>query len=260
MFVRPVRPALDGPRTRASRRGLLPSLVVSLVVHAGALLAFAAGAFPPRHASEALPLVLELSSLPTVDEVPAAAEPPALEPPSEPPAPDVASNETPLAEAPSPAEPSLDDARWLFEVLADARERGAPEHAPRRPPPPAEAVPEPSSQAPVARASEWQGPPAPETAPQAAVLAPVPLADNAPPQYPAAARRAGEEGLVLVRARVLADGSVAEVELAQSSGHAQLDDAALSAVAGWRFQPALRDGRAVAQGIELPIRFRLRDR
>jgi protein TonB len=61
---------------------------------------------------------------------------------------------------------------------------------------------------------------------------------------------------VVVRVRVRPDGSVAEAELAQSSGSALLDESALRTVReSWRFVPARRDGTAVESWVEVPIRF-----
>lgn len=87
-----------------------------------------------------------------------------------------------------------------------------------------------------------------------------PLADNAPPKYPVAALRAGVEGMVLVRAEVGADGRPVEVGYARRSGDRDLDRAALSAVRNWRFQPALRNGKAVASVVQVPVDFVLDER
>ena len=83
---------------------------------------------------------------------------------------------------------------------------------------------------------------------------------NAPAEYPIASRRRNEQGTALVRARVGTDGSVERVELAQSSGSAQLDESALAAVRGWRFLPALERGTPVVSEVDLPVVFRLRPR
>jgi protein TonB len=48
--------------------------------------------------------------------------------------------------------------------------------------------------------------------------------------YPDAARRDGLEGTVWLRFRIGPDGSVEQVEVDRSSGHALLDDAAITAV------------------------------
>lgn len=87
-----------------------------------------------------------------------------------------------------------------------------------------------------------------------------PLADNPPPKYPVAALRAGVEGLVLVRAEIGTDGTPTDVGYARRSGDRDLDRAALSAVRNWRFRPALRNGKAVASVIQVPVDFVLDER
>jgi protein TonB len=52
---------------------------------------------------------------------------------------------------------------------------------------------------------------------------------------------------VVVNVYVLADGRVGEVQVLTSSGYERLDAAALEHVRrNWRFDPATRDGAAVA--------------
>jgi TonB family protein len=46
--------------------------------------------------------------------------------------------------------------------------------------------------------------------------------------------------------------------LAQSSGYDALDSAALRAAAGYRFEPARLQGRAVGADVLLPFNFELR--
>lgn len=81
--------------------------------------------------------------------------------------------------------------------------------------------------------------------------------NNPPPVYPPFARRLGEQGTVLLRARVRADGTPDEVSIHRSSGSAHLDQAALKAVRQWRFIPARRGGTAVAAPVLIPISFTL---
>jgi protein TonB len=81
--------------------------------------------------------------------------------------------------------------------------------------------------------------------------------NNPAPPYPLAARRQGAEGRVVLRAQVLEDGRCAEVRIALGSGHALLDEAALSTVRRWRFVPATRTGVAVSSWVEVPIQFHL---
>jgi protein TonB len=80
---------------------------------------------------------------------------------------------------------------------------------------------------------------------------------NPPPRYPLSARRSGEEGTVLLRVRVTADGAAVQVELDRSSGHPLLDGAAQEAVRGWKFVPALRGNRNVEDWVRVPVVFRL---
>lgn len=75
--------------------------------------------------------------------------------------------------------------------------------------------------------------------------------------YPAPAIRARQQGDVLLKVLVDANGIVQQVEIAQGSGYPALDRAAREAVLRARFRPVLRDGvPQVAWGV-VPIRFRL---
>lgn len=117
-------------------------------------------------------------------------------------------------------------------------------------------VPEPLT---VAEMAPLQSPLEPEAIPAApAVVQPEPLAGNRPPIYPAAARWAGYEGVVILRVALNACGRVTEANVAASSGHPVLDDAASRAVRKWRFRPGMKNGRAVENELLVPIRFSLR--
>ena len=74
--------------------------------------------------------------------------------------------------------------------------------------------------------------------------APVSIASTPPPPpYPVVARRAGMEGNVTLRLTVLADGHVGQAEVAVSSGHGLLDEAAQAWIVGhWTYKPGLKDG------------------
>ena len=80
---------------------------------------------------------------------------------------------------------------------------------------------------------------------------------NRAPTYPDVARRRGDQGRVILRVSVSAEGTPLAVELKETSGHLSLDAAAQSAVRQWRFIPAIQDGRAVTAVAEVPVRFRL---
>ncbi|MRD73666.1 TonB family protein [Rhodocyclus tenuis] len=80
---------------------------------------------------------------------------------------------------------------------------------------------------------------------------------NPPPVYPPLARRAGEDGKVVLRVWVNAQGGADSVELHVSSGSSRLDEAALKAVRQWTFVPAKRGDTPVASPVLVPILFRL---
>ncbi len=76
------------------------------------------------------------------------------------------------------------------------------------------------------------------------------------PDYPAAERAAGHQGLVLLRLRLTPAGAVETAEVAQSSGFIGLDQAALEAARSWKFAPPVPapDGPVT---VERPLRFSL---
>lgn len=83
---------------------------------------------------------------------------------------------------------------------------------------------------------------------------------NPLPAYPMVARRMGWQGSVLLNVEVLAEGVCGGVNVARSSGHEVLDNAAISTVKTWRFTPAHHAGHAVTQWFRLPINFSLEDK
>jgi protein TonB len=83
------------------------------------------------------------------------------------------------------------------------------------------------------------------------------MATNRAPTYPEIALRRDEQGRVMLRVSVSADGTPLQVEVARTSGYPSLDAAALSAVRQWRFVPATQAGIAVAAIAEVPVRFRI---
>ncbi|CAG0989853.1 hypothetical protein MTYP_02224 [Methylophilaceae bacterium] len=80
---------------------------------------------------------------------------------------------------------------------------------------------------------------------------------NPAPEYPAAAQRQGWEGKVVLRVRVLANGTASSVEIKQSSGRKILDQAAVKAVKGWLFSPSKRGNTPIDGWATVPIEFRL---
>ena len=85
----------------------------------------------------------------------------------------------------------------------------------------------------------------------------VTLATPPKPTYPVQALRAHEQGTVLVLAQVNVDGQVTDARVVGRSGSLILDRAAPKEVRGWKFDPALRNGRPVVASIEVPVNYRL---
>ena len=77
------------------------------------------------------------------------------------------------------------------------------------------------------------------------------------PPYPPLAKRRGLTGAVVLKVLVGRDGFAKEVAVRSSSGHPVLDEAAVSTVAGWRFNPARRGDVSVDSWVDVPIRFEL---
>ena len=109
---------------------------------------------------------------------------------------------------------------------------------------------------------------APQPEPVAAPLiqAPVPITaarfdadylQNPKPVYPAMSRRLGEEGKVVLRVRVSAQGLSLSVEVTKSSGFLRLDDAARAAVERWRFVPARQGNEPIEASVLVPLNFTL---
>ncbi len=81
--------------------------------------------------------------------------------------------------------------------------------------------------------------------------------NNPPPSYPPQSRQLGEQGKVLLRVLVNANGDVEQVNLRKSSGYQRLDQAAQDSVKQWRFVPAKRGDQAVTAWVVVPISFSL---
>lgn len=80
---------------------------------------------------------------------------------------------------------------------------------------------------------------------------------KSPPVYPAMSRRMGEQGRVVMRVLIGADGVPQQAEVQQSSGHGRLDRAAADAVMRWRYVPGKRGGVPETMWFQVPIEFKL---
>lgn len=81
--------------------------------------------------------------------------------------------------------------------------------------------------------------------------------NNPRPHYPKVSKRLGEEGIVLLKVRVLADGSAESVSILKSSTFERLDACALEAVKRWRFVAAKQGDKSVESWVSVPVVFKL---
>jgi len=179
-----------------------------------------------------------------VSEVPPPPPPPQIKPPPPPPPalparPSLAPS--PLALAPEPVPQPTQTPAAPPTVVATA-----PVNAPV------------SATAPVAPAPSVVVPAAP-AAPTKVDL-PTTVADyqaKSPPVYPVMSKRMGEQGRVVMRVLIGADGVPQQAEVQQSSGHGRLDRAASDAVMRWRYVPGKRGGVPETMWFQVPIEFKL---
>ena len=81
---------------------------------------------------------------------------------------------------------------------------------------------------------------------------------QARPEYPPRALAGNIEGWVLVRFTVTAIGTVRDAAVVESEPGTVFDDAALNAIARWRYNPRVENGEAVERvGLQTMIRFTL---
>jgi TonB family protein len=79
------------------------------------------------------------------------------------------------------------------------------------------------------------------------------------PAYPVLSRRLGEEGRVIVKVKISAEGEVLSAKVTATSSHPRLDRAALDAVGMARFSPAIDYGSPVNSERTVAYTFRLEE-
>ena len=117
--------------------------------------------------------------------------------------------------------------------------------------------PAPPIDAPVAETAAPASPPAAPPAPPSIQL-PSSDADylqNPRPAYPAISKRLGEQGKVIVRVYIGADGLPQRAELSKSSGYDRLDQLSISTVMRWKFVPGKRNGVPTAMSYNVPFNW-----
>ena len=126
-------------------------------------------------------------------------------------------------------------------------------------------------QAAAPQAGAWVGAPNtfPTTAPSGAASAPTPPSkidlpssdaaylNNPKPPYPALSRRLGEQGKVVIRVLIGADGKAQQAQVHSSSGFDRLDQAGLQTVLKWQFEPGKRGGIPEAMWFNVPLIFKM---
>ena len=76
--------------------------------------------------------------------------------------------------------------------------------------------------------------------------------------YPEIARKAGIEGRVIVQVQVSEKGQVIATKIIKSLGHSGCDEAAVEAIKGVRWKPALQRDKPVKVWVAIPVIFRLK--
>ena len=90
------------------------------------------------------------------------------------------------------------------------------------------------------------------------VLAPARVLRSSPPDYPDYEAMQNHAGTVELKILIGTDGHARDVQLMKTSGHPNLDKAAISAVRRWLFEAARRDGVTIETWAALKVRFDLR--
>lgn len=264
-------------------RGPRVPVALSLALHGLAIVPLLLAGMSGSSASDDQPaaLMVELSlaapSAGPATEADQPETPPEPQQQPEPPSPPVEQTEAPLEPEPEPPPPPQEVAAAEPEIKLDlpppdepppptaAELKPVAPPKPRPQPKPA-AAPRPTAQAAVTKAPSPDLGNASVTQQQAASSSSLVVFEGkprfrippTPAVYPPRSIELGQQGEVMVRVRLQPDGSAAEIMVWRSSKFPLLDRAALTAVRGWHFLPALRDGRPVAAWVEIPVRFHLR--
>jgi protein TonB len=112
----------------------------------------------------------------------------------------------------------------------------------------------------TAAATPWSAPNAQAATAAAPATVQLPSSDadylnNPKPAYPALSRRLGEQGKVVVRTLIGADGVPQRAEVLRSSSFERLDRAAVETAMRWRYVAGKRAGVPEAMWFSLPLHF-----
>jgi len=81
----------------------------------------------------------------------------------------------------------------------------------------------------------------------------------APPVYPKAAFEQGISGRVVLWVEVRADGTPGDIRVLSSQPAGVFDEVSVAAARQWTFDPAQRDGKAVAAALKIPLTFAMNE-
>ncbi len=121
------------------------------------------------------------------------------------------------------------------------------------PPAPLPPIAAPIAPAPPAPAVLPPAPPAPPRVEQPSSDAD--YLQNPKPPYPSMSKRLNEQGSVIMRVLIGADGLPQKAEIRKSSGFNRLDQSAATTVMKWRYVPGKRAGVAETMWFNVPINF-----
>jgi protein TonB len=263
----PERPATVAAERSGSRR-LIVTLVVSLGLHAAAVIAV---------------LLLLHAGVPVVDSADSVDKPTEVElvmeehkgdlrPTSMPSPPPPATQQPPMHQA-DPSEAKAAPARTEVPASSEPDLPAAEQSRPAQDTTAQQAKP--STEAPVREAAR-EAKPTPPAARPAPVISlqgtdspsnarafgdrvipakPDAVFHNRPPEYPVEAALSGQGGVVVVVVHVSPAGTAVGVDVLRSSGYVLLDRAAREAVLRWRFLPAVKDGEPVASDMAMGFEF-----
>src|SRR3954469_21801654 len=157
--------------------------------------------------------------------------------------------------------------KGLEEIKAEVVQEKPPD-VPKRPPPPPPKLPKPpppvvpppdinlQTEAPaqsITQVTTTITPPPPVAPPKAAqpppVTAPASIGkahECGSRYYPPLATRLNHEGVTTIGLTIQADGTVTNVHWTESSGHDELDQAAIPCASNWHYKPAMQNGQPVS--------------
>ncbi len=161
----------------------------------------------------------------------------------------------------------------LEEIKAEVVQEKPPETPKTPPPPPPEMtkppppyVPPPDinlqTEAPttaIQQVTTVVPPPAPTKPAPPAITAPASIGrpHSCQQKYPPLAVRLGHEGTTGLSFRIGADGSVKDVRVSSSSGHDELDQAAVNCASSWQYKPAIQNNQPVEVPWQTNVKWKL---